>query len=286
MDSIKEFLNSSLGQVKTGHLANAFAAIVIIFVGLFIARRASSALTRVPNLDIQQKIIIKKFSYYAFATLVVAAALNQLGFDLKVILGAAGVLTVAVGFAAQTSASNLISGLFLMIDRPFKIGDAVEVDTIKGEVLSIDLLSTKIRTFDNRLVRVPNETMVKSNIINLSFFPLRRVDMKFGVGYNESIAKVRDILIDIASRSPLVLDEPEPLFIFEGFGASSQDIFFAVWTLRENYLDVQNSMLGEIKMRFDREGIEIPFPTRTLIYTPGDPVSGPNPSPAVEKTSG
>lgn len=268
MDSIKEFLNSTLGHVRTGHLGNAFAALVIIFVGLFLAKRASAALTRVPNLDIQQKLILKKFSYYTMATLVVAAALNQLGFDLKVILGAAGVLTVAVGFAAQTSASNLISGLFLMIDRPFKIGDAVEVDAVKGEVLSIDLLSTKVRTFDNRLIRVPNETMVKSNITNLTFFPLRRVDMKFGVGYSVSIMKVRDVLLDISSRNPLVLDEPEPMFIFEGFGASSQDIFFAVWTLRENYLDVQNSMLTEIKVRFDREGIDIPYPTRTLLYVP------------------
>ena len=279
MDSLTEFLHSTLGKVRTEHLGNAFAAILIVFVGLFLARRASAALTKLPNLDIQQKLILKKFSYYALATLVIAAALNQLGFDLKVILGAAGVLTVAVGFAAQTSASNLISGLFLMIDRPFSIGDAVEVDSVKGEVLSIDLLSTKIRTFDNRLVRVPNETMVKSNITNLSYFPLRRVDMKFGVGYSASIMKVRDILLDISSRNPLVLDEPEPLFIFEGFGASSQDVFFAVWTLRENYADVQNSMLGEIKARFDREGIEIPFPTRTLIYAP----QGVNQLPTSEK---
>lgn len=274
MDEFKEFLHSALGHVRTAHLANAGAAVLIVVIGLFIARRASNAMTKVPNLDLQQRLLLKKFSYYAFATLVVAAALNQLGFDLKVILGAAGVLTVAVGFAAQTSASNLISGLFLMIDRPFKIGDAIEVDAVKGEILSIDLLSTKIRTFDNRLIRVPNETMVKSNIVNLSFFPVRRVDMKFGVGYNVSIMKVRDVLLDIAARSPLILDEPEPLFIFEGFGASSQDVFFAVWTLRENYLEVQNSLLAEIKNRFDREKIDIPFPTRTIIH-----LTGSNPSP-------
>src|SRR6476660_3709153 len=130
MDSLTEFLHSTLGKVRTEHLGNGFAAILIIFVGLFLARRASAALTKLPNLDIQQKLILKKFSYYVLATLVIAAALNQLGFDLKVILGAAGVLTVAVGFAAQTSASNLISGLFLMIDRPFSIGDGVEVDAV------------------------------------------------------------------------------------------------------------------------------------------------------------
>ncbi len=281
MDSFKEFFNSTIGQVRTGQLMNALAAIAIIFVGLFLARRASAALTRLPNLDIQQKLFVKKFSYYILATLVIAAALNQLGFDLKVILGAAGILTVAIGFAAQTSASNLISGLFLMIDRPFKIGDAVEVDSVKGEVLSIDLLSTKIRTFDNRLVRLPNETMIKNNIVNLSYFPIRRVDLKFGVGYNNSIMKVRDILLDISTRNPLVLDEPEPLFIFEGFGDSAQNVFIAAWTLRDNYVDVQNSMLAEIKSRFDREGIDIPFPTRTVIYAP----QGANPSPSAGTTS-
>lgn len=280
MDSFKDFFNSTIGQVRTGQLTNALAAIAIIFIGLFLARRASSALTRLPNLDIQQKLLVKKFSYYVLATLVLAAALNQLGFDLKVILGAAGILTVAIGFAAQTSASNLISGLFLMIDRPFKIGDAVEVDSVKGEVLSIDLLSTKIRTFDNRLVRLPNETMIKNNIVNLSYFPIRRVDLKFGVGYNCSIMKVRDILLDISTRNPLVLDEPEPLFNFEGFGDSAQNVFIAAWTLRDNYVDVQNSMLAEIKARFDREGIEIPFPTRTMLYMP----QGVNSSPAPEKT--
>lgn len=277
MNEFKEFFHSTFSVVNRGHIANGFAAIFIFVVGLFIARRVSNALNRVPNLDFQQRIVLKKFSYYLFATLVVAAALNQLGFDLKVILGAAGVLTVAVGFAAQTSASNLISGLFLMIDRPFSIGDAVEVDSVKGEVLSIDLLSTKIRTYDNRLIRVPNETMVKSNITNLSSFPLRRVDLRFGVGYDANVSQVREVLLDIASRNPLVLDEPEPLFIFEGFGASSQDLFFAVWTLRQNYVDVQNSMLQEIKTRFDREKIEIPFPTRTLIYAPSaDPSRRPS----------
>lgn len=281
MDSLKSFLETTIGHVHAHHLANALAAVLIIFIGLFLAKKASSALSRLPNLDFQQKLLIKKFGYYTLATLVIAAALNQLGFDLKVILGAAGVLTVAVGFAAQTSASNLISGLFLMIDRPFKMGDIIEVDTVKGELLSVDLLSTKIRTFDNRLVRVPNETMIKSNIVNLTHFPIRRVDLRFGVAYGESILKVRDILIDIASHNPLVLDEPNPLFIFEGFGASSQDILFAVWTLRDNYLDVQNSMLAEIKNRFDKEGVQIPFPTRTLIYAPQGPIT----SPGSEKTS-
>lgn len=240
---------------------------LIIIVGLFLARRAASAVARISQLDTQQKLLLQKAVYYALVTLVVAAGLSELGFDLKVLLGAAGLLTVAVGFAAQTSASNLISGLFLLVDRPFVVGDIIEINGIKGEVLTIDLMSCKLRTFDNVMVRVPNETMVKSEIKNLSFFPIRRIDLKLGVGYNENIVRVRDVLLDVATRNPLVLEEPPPLFLFEGFGDSSLNIQFSVWTLRENLLSTQNAILQEIKTAFDDAGIEIPFPHRTVIMT-------------------
>ena len=242
------------------------AAIGILFIGFFLARRLSTAIARVSRLDTQQKLLLQKASYYLFATGVIAAALSQLGFDLKVLLGAAGVLTVAVGFAAQTSASNLISGLFLIVDKPFVVGDMIEIGGNKGEVLSIDLLSVKIRTFDNLLVRVPNETMVKSDIKNFSFFPIRRIDLKFGVGYKEDIARVRDVLYETASRNPLVLDEPPPMFIFEGFGDSSMNIQFSVWSLKDNLLMTQNSILQEIKAAFDINEIELPYPYRSLVF--------------------
>jgi hypothetical protein len=103
--------------------------------------------------------------------------MRQLGFDFTVLLGAAGIVTVAIGFASQTSASNLISGLFLVWRRRSGIGDIVTVDGVTGEVLSVDLLSTKLRTFDNLQVRIPNETMVKARITTLNRFPLRRVDL-------------------------------------------------------------------------------------------------------------
>jgi small-conductance mechanosensitive channel len=258
------------------HVYGLFTALIILVVGIYLARRTSRAISRISHLDTQQKIVFQKFSSYLLIAIVIAAALNQMGFDLKVLLGAAGVLTVAVGFAAQTSASNVISGLFLMIDRPFVIGDVIEVSGNRGEILSIDLLSTKIRTFDNVLVRVPNETMVKSDIRNLTFFPIRRMDFKFGVAYKENIKQVHQLLLDIASRNPLCLEDPAPLFIFDGFGDSSLNIQFSVWTLRQNMTTMQNSLLQEIKTAFDRAGIEIPYPHRTIIQV--EPATGP-PSP-------
>jgi small-conductance mechanosensitive channel len=175
------------------------------------------------------------------------------------------VFGVAVGFAAQTSVSNVISGLFLRIDRPFLVGDVIEVAGLKGEVLSIDFLSCKFRTFDNILVRVPNETMVKSDIKNLTFFPIRRIDFKIGVSYKENMKRVHEILLDVATRNPLSLEDPAPLFIFEGFGDSSLNLQFSVWTVRENLILLQNSILQEIKSAFDNAGVEIPYPHRTVI---------------------
>lgn len=210
--------------------------------------------------------ILRRFIYWGLLGLFVASALREMGFNLAVLLGAAGVLTVAVGFASQTSASNLISGLFLLGEKPFQLGDLIQVGATVGEVLSIDLLSVKLRTFDNLFVRIPNETLIKTEVINLTRFPIRRFDMKVGVAYKEDIARVREVMEQVADSNPLCLDEPAPIFMFLGFGESSLDIQFSVWAKRENFRDLRTSLHQEVKEAFDAHGIEIPFPHRT-IYT-------------------
>jgi small-conductance mechanosensitive channel len=174
------------------------------------------------------------------------------------------VLSVAVGFASQTSASNIISGLFLIAEQPFKVGDVIQIGGTTGEVLAIDLLSVKLRTFDNLFVRIPNESLIKTEVRTLTRFPIRRVDITVGVAYKEDLSKVRKVLLEVTERNPLSLEEPKPVFIFRGFGDSSLDIQFSVWVQRENYLELKNRIQEEIKTAFDAEGIEIPFPHRSL----------------------
>jgi small-conductance mechanosensitive channel len=241
-------------------------AVVLLIVGIVFARVLSAIAARsvTGRLDAQGRMLVKRFVFYSISALVVASAFHQLGFKLQVLVGAAGVLTVALGFASQTSASNLISGLFLIVERPFVVGDVVRIDDVTGEVLSIDLLSTKIRTFDNLFVRVPNESIIKTRITNLAYFPLRRADLAIGVSYKEDLDRVRTVLLDVADQNPLCLDEPQPVFIFTGYGDSSLNMQFSVWTKRENFLDMRNAIYFEIKAAFDREGIEILFPQRSL----------------------
>jgi len=248
---------------QVGHIIK---AVILLLVGFIVATMASRAVVRFFSNNFSQHhiVLFKRLVYWLTLALFVASALKQLGFSLSVLLGAAGVLSVAIGFASQTSASNLISGLFLIGEQPFQLGDTIKVGNTTGEVLSIDLLSVKLRTFDNLFVRIPNETLIKSEMTNLTRFPIRRFDLLLGVAYKEQIATVRKVLLEVADKNPLSLDEPSPMFLFLGFGDSALNIQFSVWSKRENFRDLRNSLQEEVKLAFDKAGIEIPFPQRTL----------------------
>ncbi|WP_290651325.1 mechanosensitive ion channel family protein [Aquisalimonas sp.] len=255
-------------QITGVNWAGLLQALIILVVGWALARVVSRAVGRVLtlHLDIHQTTLLRRVVFYVIFGLVIASALHQLGFKLGVLLGAAGILTVAIGFASQTSASNLISGLFLIAERPFQIGDFVQIGDTAGEVLAIDLLSVKLRTRDNLFVRVPNETLVKTQVTNYSRFPIRRYDLQVGVAYKEDLTRVKGVLESVADSNPLCLQEPKPQVFFQGFGNSSVDLQFSVWGLRENFLELRNTLPLEIKQAFDEQGIEIPFPHLSL-YT-------------------
>ena len=252
-----EFIRDADSEANRKHLYALVSAFLTLIIGLFVAARASSAAERITRFDAQQKLLARKFTYYALVTLTIASALNQIGFDLKVLLGAAGVLTVAIGFAAQTSASNLISGLFLMVERPFVVGQVVQVGEITGEVISIDLLSCRIRTLDNRMARIPNESMVKSNIYNLSHYPIRRVDLNLSLAYVSSVADARTALLRAADRNPLILDEPKPVFIFQSFADSQLNVQLQTWTIRENIVAAQNALYEAVKDELAQANVAI-----------------------------
>lgn len=262
-----ESMLESVRSLVTGERAlSAFKVVGIASIGYLLARVVRAALDRGLSSKVtpQIRMLVLRASFYLILGITAAMLLSELGFNLSVALGAAGVLTVAVGFASQTSVSNLISGLFLIGEQPFVVGDIIRVGDVTGELLSVGWMAVRLRTFDNLLVRIPNETMIKQTITNLSHFPIRRVDVLVGVAYKEDIGQVRKVLEDVADRNPICLEEPAPLFIFLGFGDSSLNLQFSVWGKRENYLDLLNTIRMEIKAAFDAHGIEIPFPHRTL----------------------
>jgi len=256
----------NLNSWALAHIVPAIRVTLLACVGFWLSFQVGRIVLRrsQPHLSGQTAMLISKIAKYGLSLLVLVSVLRQMGFDLGAFLGAAGIAGVAIGFASQTSLSNLISGLFLLGERPFKIGDVVEIDGITGRVDTIGLLSTYIRTFDNRQVRLPNETIVKTRVINITRFPIRRLDLDVGVAYKEDAARVMRLLREVANANPMVLDEPEPIVMIKGFGTSSVDFMLGVWIDQADLLDARNAMLTAIKARFAHEGIEIPFPHVSL----------------------
>jgi small-conductance mechanosensitive channel len=231
---------------------------LVYFLSVFTGRATRKKLSP------QANMILRKGIFYLGILSIVISILYQLGYTLMAVLGAAGIAGIVIGFASQTSISNIISGIFLISEQPFQVGDLIKVGETKGVVLSIDLLSIKLRTFDNQLIRIPNENLIKNELSNITRFPIRRLDIEIGVAYKEDVGRVQRILKDIAEKNTYCLDEPEPLILFKNFGDSALEFLFAVWCVKNDYLILRQKIMQEIKERFDAEGIEIPFPHRTL----------------------
>jgi len=242
--------------------------VLILAAGILLTRIIGFLAGRVAKkrLSPQSAMLVRKVIRYSGGFVILLAAFQQLGLQLGALLGAAGVVGIAVGFAAQTSMSNLISGLFLIWEKPFAVGDVIRIGGTVGVVLSIDLLSVKARTFDNQYVRLPNQQIISTELVNITRFPIRRMDINIGVAYKEDVGRVRQVLMELAAANPHCLDEPEPLLIFTNFGDSALEFLFAIWFEKNDYLVLKNSMMHQIKERFDAEGIEIPFP-HTTVYT-------------------
>ncbi|GAB1482379.1 mechanosensitive ion channel [Treponema sp.] len=208
----------------------------------------------------QNIMIVRKFIRYAGFVVATMTLFDIIGIDLSAVLGAAGIAGIAIGFAAQTSVSNVISGLFLISEKPFQVGDAIQVGEVMGIVQSVDFLSIKIQTYDNRFIRVPNETIIKTNVVNITRFPIRRFDLWISVSYSEDLERVRSILEELARENVYVLDNPEPIIVFDKFDTSGINILFGLWFEKTSFLSLKNSMMIDIRKRFKQEGISIPFP--------------------------
>jgi len=244
-----------------------FSGLFLLVLGIVLASLAARSVSGFmqERASRHHTVMMRRLVFYLIFVIFLVAAMREVGFSLDVLLGAAGILTVAIGFASQTSASNMISGLFLLVERPFEIGDFIEVEGTLGEVIGIDMLSVKLRTTDNLYVRIPNETLIKTRVVNRSRFAIRRLDLTVGIAYAEDVERVEALLLDLAEQSSAALEEPKPFVLVTGFGPSSVDLQFSFWVARDRVLEGRSDMMVAVKKTLDREGIEIPFP-HTSVY--------------------
>lgn len=190
--------------------------------------------------------------------------LREMDFKLTALLGSAGIAGMAIGFAFKTSISNIISGLFVAFESPFSVGDYIQVDQMRGEVLSFDLLAVKIRSSENNYIRIPNEQLIKTPVINFTRFDTHRIDIKVSVGYEDDLKQVEEILLSIASDDPMLLSEPSPSFRFGKFDESSIQLTLRVWTDTKDYRQAKNTLAHKIVIAFDKNSLTMPYPRIVL----------------------
>ena len=273
--NLTDTLKSIFTGINLDRLSEILVAIILCFIGFLIARLVSNTFTRTVGnrLNAHQRLLWRRGIFYFIFLLFIMTSLREAGFKLSVFLGAAGILTVALGFASQTSATNLISGLFLIGEGSFEVGDTIQItlirgQTIEGQVISIDLLSVKLLTLDNVYIRLPNEQLIRTPVMNLSKYPIRRIPITLAINFHEDIIKVRQVLLDVAAKYPLVMDDPKATVTVTAFRESSIELLFAVWCRQENALKVRDEMQERVRNGFLENQIEIPVPKMGLIDRP------------------
>lgn len=210
-----------------------------------------------------------------------AVALTTLEIDITPIIAAIGATGLVIGLALQGTLSNFASGLMILINRPFDVGDVVTAGGITGLVDQMNLVSTRFRTFDNQTIHVPNNEIWNNVITNITANDTRRVDLEFGIGYDDDFEHAERVIQEIVSKHELVLDDPAPSVVTHALSDSSVNIVCWPWAKTSDWWKVKTDITREVKRRFDAEGITIPYPHRD-VYLHNTPVADTKPFPESE----
>ncbi|MFH1789342.1 MAG: mechanosensitive ion channel domain-containing protein [Candidatus Altiarchaeota archaeon] len=262
----------------TGPIQSLISAIVIILLAWVVAGFASlliskfgGRMTKLTDTSIDDEALpfISKVAKIIIYGIAFSMMLEKLGYSIGPILASLGLAGFAIGFAAKDTISNILAGFFILVDRPFKIGDRVDVGGTIGDVVDIGLRTTKLKTLDFQIVIVPNSSIVSSNVTNYSLPNInQKIKLNFGVSYGSDIEKAKKITVDVANKTKLVLPDPPPEAFFLEFGESSLNFTLVIWIedLRKKWT-VTDAINTQVRKRFQDEGIEVPFPVRTVILS-------------------
>lgn len=243
------------------NLFKIIGSLCILIIMWIIYRVVLRGVKKVPleKTNKHKQIILIKFVKYVFYVSVVIYILGLFGVRLSAVWGAAGIAGVAIGFAAQTSVSNVISGLFVLTEGSLKVGDTIIVNGVTGVVDVISLLSIKVHTFDNQMVRIPNSVIINSNLTNNSYHDTRRLTLSISISYDTDMKTALEILEKAPPLCPTILQDPAPSVWFDGFGESGINMTIAAWFKPENFLQTKNDLFIAVKKVLDEAKIEIPF---------------------------
>ena len=245
------------GKENLMHLIVSVVTIIIFFLFYKLIKRVINkhALKKSEN---HTKMLVNKTISYIFYIMLIMYILSLFGVNLTAIWGAAGIAGVAIGFAAQTSVSNFISGLFVLGEKSMKIGDYIAVGDVEGNVDEIGLLSVKIRTLNNQMIRVPTSTIINANLTNYTHFEQRRLVFEIPISYESDMEKALKAIETVPASCPTVLQEPAPKVYYDGFGEAI-NLRLAVWFNRTDLLQTKNDVYVNIMRVCREQNVVIPY---------------------------
>ncbi len=256
-----------LGHALPPWAGHVVSALIILIVGMVVARvldRLVHHATERAHLDPILGGFLGRLLRISVLLVAVIVALDAVGVkttSLVAVLGAAG---LAIGFAVKDYLSNFAAGVILMVFRPFKAGDFIDVAGTSGIVEQVNIFHTVLRSTSNQEIVIPNSHVYATNIVNYSARPTRRIDLVIGIGYSDDIVKAKTALAAVAATDERLHKDPEPVILVDSLGESSIDLVLRVWTNTADYWVVRSDLLEAIKARFDADGISIPFPQRDV----------------------
>jgi len=255
-----EFLLGAVGQVVL--------ASVILIVGFFIAGFAKRRIMRFSeksrHFDKTMGSFLGNVARYGILVLTIIFVLQQFGFQTASLIALLGAAGLAIGLALQGVLSGVASGVMLVVFRPIKVGDFIEVNGYMGTVKDISIFTTELATLDNVQVIIPNTDVWSRTIKNFSVYDTRRAEWTFGVAYSADLKKAEEVIRDVIFNDPRSLDDPEPFLQVNNLGDSSVDFLARCWVKSSDFFQYQADMKRQVKEAFDANGIEIPFPSRTV----------------------
>jgi small-conductance mechanosensitive channel len=264
------------------------AIAVILVIAVIIAKIVTTFMKRKLS-DRMEKYELKVLIAIVWWTILLVGifiASPHFKVDLSGLLVAGGIIAVIIGFASQSVVSNFVSGIFLILERPVKIGDNISIGDVSGNVEHIHILSTIIRTFEGIYVRVPNEKVFTSNITNYVSNVARRFDYKIGIGYREDAGRAIRIIQEVIAEEPFALKNPGPLVFVDKLGDSTVDLLIRIWAPSKEWYDLRTSLLHKIKTTLEANGIEIPYPQQVVWVQQSLPADGTRGEPRRRENNG
>jgi small conductance mechanosensitive channel len=246
---------------------DALAALVILLVGWLVARALTGLFRRMMtkgNFDPTLTGFCGSIVYIGLMVLVVITALKRVGVETSSFVAVIAAAGFAIAFALQGSLANFAAGVMLIVFRPFKTGDFVEAGGTSGVVEEIQVFATTLKTADNKTITIPNSAITSGNITNYSVKPMRRVDMVFGIGYDDDLKKAKEVLADILAKDDRVLQDPAPTVAVLELADSSVNIAVRPWVNTADYWGVYFDVTEAVKLEFDAQGISIPYPQQDV----------------------